>query len=125
MGGARDMTVRVGAVVLGCVMVAGCTGSTDEGTAGSSAPSPPSAPSAAPDPPATTTAAPVPSKSVSPTRERERFDDWVVGASPLPLRPDGTARSARPRASCGPAGCGPPTSFRRRSMDGSTPPSAR
>jgi hypothetical protein len=86
---ARDVTVRVGAVLLGCVMVAGCTGSTDEGSSGSSTPSRSSATSAAPDPPASTTAAPLPSESTGPTRDPEPFDDWEVGASPLPVRPDG------------------------------------
>jgi hypothetical protein len=83
----RDLLRTAAAAVLGCLAIAGCTGTTDGG-----APAPvPTSSSAATD----ATRSPTPAEptgsggSNKATPEPERFDDWVVGTSPLPLRPDG------------------------------------
>jgi hypothetical protein len=67
--------VAVGvAAALSAALLAACSG----GGAGPSASAPPSRPAASSPAPATPTGRPA-----------DRFDTWQVGASPLPLRPDG------------------------------------
>ncbi|HET6561486.1 MAG TPA: M15 family metallopeptidase [Marmoricola sp.] len=73
--------LRAVAAVLCCAVLAGCTGSEESPRATAPPTQAPVTSEAEPSASAT--------PSTTPTPEPEHFDDWVVGASPLPLRPDG------------------------------------
>lgn len=78
--GALLCLLCLGLLCLG--LVAGCT--TDRAPAPSTAPSTPA--NTSPDGGSTAPSTSTPTPRASPTGS---FDDWVVGASPLPVRPDG------------------------------------
>jgi hypothetical protein len=93
MGRPGSVVVRVAAMALSCVVFAGCTGPTDTET-DTATDTETDLDTAEPVPESSSASTPAaPSKddspTASPTPKHERFDDWTVGASPLPLRPDG------------------------------------
>lgn len=87
MGALRGRAARTAVVIASFALLIGCSGSTEPVGAGStppsSTPAPPVTSSTPPESPTPTTAPATPSPSVS------LSPPWQVGASPLPLRPDG------------------------------------